>query len=253
MTTSISTTTSSSSPTTKRVRNSNKPLSSQPTAECTNVSVNAAADTARTQTDTKLKNQSGTTNSTLWHLMTSRQFEKYTTALTITIGVGCFLLLLNFFIFAGIYRQRESNARVRAKRRKKSQPHSPTEHHLIQGKFLDPMPIRYNPEPSTSYANECNLSLKQFETSTQVINAAKPTTATVSAECSVGYTTESFENESDLTDDSPSIKISPSIPEPPPPPRTLPPTCYQNVTKQSTSQQILASTKKRVQIQEIAV
>ncbi|ERL86604.1 hypothetical protein D910_04011, partial [Dendroctonus ponderosae] len=34
-------------------------------------------------------------------------YQSYTTALTVTIAVGCFLLLLNILIFAGIYHQRD--------------------------------------------------------------------------------------------------------------------------------------------------
>lgn len=42
--------------------------------------------------------------------LTNNQFQSYSTALTVTIGVGCFLLLLNVLIFAGIYYQRERRA-----------------------------------------------------------------------------------------------------------------------------------------------
>lgn len=38
--------------------------------------------------------------------LTNGQFQSYSAALAITIGVGCFLLLLNILIFAGIYYQR---------------------------------------------------------------------------------------------------------------------------------------------------
>lgn len=51
----------------------------------------------------------GGTNNLLRRLANS-QFHSYTTALTITIAVGCFLLLLNILIFAGIYYQREKRA-----------------------------------------------------------------------------------------------------------------------------------------------
>lgn len=42
--------------------------------------------------------------------LTNNQFQSYSTALAVTIGVGCFLLLLNILIFAGIYYQRERRA-----------------------------------------------------------------------------------------------------------------------------------------------
>lgn len=38
--------------------------------------------------------------------LTNNQFQSYSAALAITIGVGCFLLLLNILIFAAIYYQR---------------------------------------------------------------------------------------------------------------------------------------------------
>jgi neuroligin len=42
--------------------------------------------------------------------LTNNHYQSYATALTITIAVGCFLLLLNVFIFAAIYYQREKRA-----------------------------------------------------------------------------------------------------------------------------------------------
>lgn len=248
-------------PTTTKRDTATKHPSNMPTmtTECSNVSLNAAADTVRTHSDAKQKNQSGgaanSNNNTLLQIITNRQYQNYATALTITIGVGCFLLLLNFFIFAGIYRQRESTSKARAKRKKKAEAANArdTDHHLIEGKFLDPMPIRYS-EPSTSYVAEHDISLQQFETIAQVTN-----TKSTSTECSPTHLSLSqhlpadYDNDSDATDDSPSIKISPSIPEPPPPPKNLPPTCYQNLLKPSASQQSLPTAKKRVQIQEISV
>uniref|UniRef100_A0A1B0GDA2 Carboxylesterase type B domain-containing protein n=1 Tax=Glossina morsitans morsitans TaxID=37546 RepID=A0A1B0GDA2_GLOMM len=43
--------------------------------------------------------------------LSSKQFQSYTTALIATVAVGCFLLVLNILIFAGIYHQREKRAR----------------------------------------------------------------------------------------------------------------------------------------------
>ncbi|KAL1124007.1 hypothetical protein AAG570_001777 [Ranatra chinensis] len=49
-----------------------------------------------------------TTNSnSLLRKLASSHYQSYTTALTVTIAVGCFLLLLNILIFAGIYHQRD--------------------------------------------------------------------------------------------------------------------------------------------------
>lgn len=48
--------------------------------------------------------------------LANSQFQNYNTALTVTVVVGCFLLLLNVLIFVGIYYQREK--RVKEARRK---------------------------------------------------------------------------------------------------------------------------------------
>lgn len=49
-------------------------------------------------------------NNSLLRRLTTNQYQSYATALTVTIAVGCFLLLLNVFIFAAIYYQREKRA-----------------------------------------------------------------------------------------------------------------------------------------------
>lgn len=53
--------------------------------------------------------QSGN-ESSLFKRLASTHLQSYATALAVTIGVGCFLLLLNVFIFAAIYYQREKKA-----------------------------------------------------------------------------------------------------------------------------------------------
>lgn len=65
----------------------------------------AAGPKAASAADTKLDNKSFHLDGFLRHL-TNSQFHSYSAALAITIGVGCFLLLLNILIFAGIYYQR---------------------------------------------------------------------------------------------------------------------------------------------------
>jgi hypothetical protein len=52
----------------------------------------------------------GMGSNSLFRRLTSNQYQSYATALTVTIAVGCFLLLLNVFIFAAIYYQREKRA-----------------------------------------------------------------------------------------------------------------------------------------------
>ncbi|XP_030376778.1 uncharacterized protein LOC115625759 isoform X2 [Scaptodrosophila lebanonensis] len=50
-------------------------------------------------------------NLELLRRLSGKQFQSYTTALIATVAVGCFLLILNVLIFAGIYHQREKRAR----------------------------------------------------------------------------------------------------------------------------------------------
>lgn len=81
-----------------------------PTLAATKPLHNAAADAAAgpkaaSAADTKLDNKGFHLDGFLRHL-TNSQFHSYSAALAITIGVGCFLLLLNILIFAGIYYQR---------------------------------------------------------------------------------------------------------------------------------------------------
>lgn len=45
--------------------------------------------------------------------LATRHYYSYTTALGITVGIGCLLLILNMLIFAGIYYQRERDRRRR--------------------------------------------------------------------------------------------------------------------------------------------
>uniref|UniRef100_A0A1B0GKE9 Uncharacterized protein n=1 Tax=Lutzomyia longipalpis TaxID=7200 RepID=A0A1B0GKE9_LUTLO len=68
-----------------------------------------AATRPHQQQEMVIQGGEGGANNLLRRLANS-QFHSYTTALTITIAVGCFLLLLNILIFAGIYYQREKRA-----------------------------------------------------------------------------------------------------------------------------------------------
>ncbi|XP_044727128.1 neuroligin-4, Y-linked [Chrysoperla carnea] len=52
-------------------------------------------------------NNNNNNNNNLLRKLASSHYQSYTTALTVTIAVGCFLLLLNILIFAGIYHKRD--------------------------------------------------------------------------------------------------------------------------------------------------
>lgn len=85
------------------------------TTECTpNVSAPPITTTAPTTTQSPQqphpKLSPGPNN--LLRKFASNHYQSYTTALTVTIAVGIFLLLLNILIFAGIYHQRDRNVAV---------------------------------------------------------------------------------------------------------------------------------------------
>lgn len=72
-------------------------------------------------------------NQNLLRRLASTQYQSYTTALTVTIAVGCFLLLLNIIIFAGIYYQREK----RANDAKRKEELTEVENHCSSSTSLD--------------------------------------------------------------------------------------------------------------------
>lgn len=87
-------------------------LSVFPFAECppnTTIVPTIAATRPQQQQNHGATNSISNNNHLLRRLANS-QYQSYTTALTVTIAVGCFLLLLNILIFAGIYYQREKRA-----------------------------------------------------------------------------------------------------------------------------------------------
>ncbi|XP_018392784.1 PREDICTED: neuroligin-1-like [Cyphomyrmex costatus] len=78
------------------------------TTECT---PNATVSTTITPTTSRTLHISnlGPGPNNLLRKLASSHYQSYTTALTVTIAVGVFLLLLNILIFAGIYHQRDRN------------------------------------------------------------------------------------------------------------------------------------------------
>lgn len=79
------------------------------TTECT---PNATVATTITPTTSQTLQHSnlGPGPNNILRKLASSHYQSYTTALTVTIAVGVFLLLLNILIFAGIYHQRDRNS-----------------------------------------------------------------------------------------------------------------------------------------------
>ena len=57
-------------------------------------------------------------NNQILRKFASSHYQSYTTALSVTIAVGCFLLLLNILIFFGIYHQRDRSSSAEKKKKK---------------------------------------------------------------------------------------------------------------------------------------
>lgn len=65
------------------------------------------ATTTECPPNNTLNSSTNKNTNNLLRKLASSHYQSYTTALTVTIAVGCFLLLLNILIFAGIYHQRD--------------------------------------------------------------------------------------------------------------------------------------------------
>ncbi|KYN31771.1 Neuroligin-1 [Trachymyrmex septentrionalis] len=83
-------------------------LTALSTTECTPNATVATTITPTTSRTLHISNLGPGPNNLLRKLASSH-YQSYTTALTVTIAVGVFLLLLNILIFAGIYHQRDRN------------------------------------------------------------------------------------------------------------------------------------------------
>ncbi|XP_068081136.1 neuroligin-1-like [Anabrus simplex] len=208
-------------------------------------------------------------NNNLLRKLASSHYQSYTTALTVTIAVGCFLLLLNILIFAGIYHQRDrgsSGGHFGDKKKEElaeagscSSSSGETHHFESKHALVDHLP------PSSSHPSASGvmveLPLQEFKSS--------PTSGVKRANCTgpvmiqqppsyVVAPNEPISTTATTTVEEP--LTSPSIPEPPPPPKAQPPTaCNQTpsggggILRQQGCPQTPGTMKKRVQIQEISV
>lgn len=213
-----------------------------------------------------------TNSNNLLRKLASSHYQSYTTALTVTIAVGCFLLLLNILIFAGIYHQRDKG---KSKKKKKEELADAGSCSSSSGEAYETK-VSYETRQGTfdAYKNPCELSrrnsfecksmsnyigefscekrsltemtelpLQEFQSSPTPIKRLNPP----SYPPDVTTTSSQPENQSES---------SPNIPEPPPPPKSQPPVtlCNQTGILRSHSGPATPGTmKKRVQIQEISV
>nr|CAD7570841.1 unnamed protein product [Timema californicum] len=254
------------------------PFTSSPTTRIPSSPV-VSHETASTTTECPPNSTSGgaprppsnSNNNNLLRRLASSHYQSYTTALTITIAVGCFLLLLNILIFAGIYHQRDRSEGAGHFGDKKKEElveagscsSSSGDVHHFEGKhpLVDHISLSSSQQhihPSASGAM-VDLPLQEFKCS--------PTSGAKSRlNCPSGVATlqqppsyaPNKEEPPVPQTQQPTNLTSPSIPEPPPPPKTQPPSqCNQvsggGILRQQGCPQTPGMMKKRVQIQEISV
>lgn len=187
-----------------------------------------------------------TNSNSLLRKLASSHYQSYTTALTVTIAVGCFLLLLNILIFAGIYHQRDrrdggpiggSAGHSGAKRKMKKDDLAgdvnscSSSSELAIGETKQAL--------AECIVQQHMVELQEFKCS--------PPSGSRGMNCTTGYPPG--------YDQDDQVVLSPSIPEPPPPPKAQPPpgTPNQSGILRQPTPQTPSTMKKRVQIQEISV
>lgn len=191
-------------------------------------------------------------NYNLFRKLASSHYQSYTTALTVTIAVGCFLLLLNILIFAGIYHQRDRNGGGSFGDKKEE---------LMEAGSCSSssgdMEAKHALAAASPLSGQHKISGSTMEISLQEFKSSPPSAL------KKGNCTNPQPPSYDPPPDPPkmhrsitSALSSPMIPEPPPPPKNQPPPPCQlggGILRQQGVPQTPSCSKKRVQIQEISV
>ncbi|XP_060517630.1 neuroligin-1-like isoform X2 [Cylas formicarius] len=207
--------------------------------------------------------------------LASSHYQSYTTALTVTIAVGCFLLLLNILIFVGIYHQRDqgkskqklkedsteagSCSSSSAEAYEKAMEQRQMQYNCKKGSYHD-VSADLDKNAFQSYPGDCvmrkssmsdiqltELSLQDFSSSPSPIKRPEGRAGNASPfPPDVTATTACHQKEE---------QVSPSIPEPPPPPKGQPPLSFNQtgILRNHGLPNTPGTMKKRVQIQEISV
>ncbi|XP_076391761.1 neuroligin-1 [Megachile rotundata] len=247
------------------------------TTECTpNATVaTTMATTSRTMQHPNL----GPGPNNLLRKLASSHYQSYTTALTVTIAVGVFLLLLNILIFAGIYHQRDRNASNAAgglssafgdKKKEELLEAGCSGIEMSSGKQrlsslnLMDSPSSSPPAHKTKLAQELELQLQEFQCSPPpgggkrileppLYSRSPCVQRTRTPSPCVDATTARMDDDDDDGDSSSDDNDDENLPDPPPPPKAPAPnvglSCPGILRQPGTP----GSAKKRVQIQEISV
>ncbi|XP_034173229.1 neuroligin-1 [Osmia lignaria lignaria] len=247
------------------------------TTECTpNATV---ATTLATTTRTMQHSNLGPGPNNLLRKLASSHYQSYTTALTVTIAVGVFLLLLNILIFAGIYHQRDRNATNAAgglssafgdKKKEELLEAGCSGIEMSSGKQRLPSlnlmdsPSSSPPAHKTKLAQELELQLQEFQCSPPpgggkrileppLYSRSPCVQRTRTPSPCVDATTARMDDDDEDGDSSSDDNDDENLPDPPPPPKAPAPnvglSCPGILRQPGTP----GSAKKRVQIQEISV
>ncbi|XP_039278642.1 neuroligin-1, partial [Nilaparvata lugens] len=176
--------------------------------------------------------------------LANSHYQSYTTALTVTIAVGCFLLLLNILIFAGIYHQRD-RAAAHSKHKKKKDEMMELNSCSSGSGDMELKQALADSQMSVSAAGGSTI----VELPLQEFKSSPPPGGGGLKGAGGGDLPPGYCSGGDLLP-----VTSPSIPEPPPPPKAQPPNA--SILRQqhmAGCPQTPSSMKKRVQIQEISV
>ncbi|XP_054006258.1 neuroligin-1-like [Hylaeus anthracinus] len=249
------------------------------TTECTpNVTV---ATTVATTSKTLQHPNLGPGPNNLLRKLASSHYQSYTTALTVTIAVGVFLLLLNILIFAGIYHQRDRNVSGGAgglssafgdKKKEEFLEAGCSGIEMSSGKQrlsslnLMDSPSSSPPPHKAKLAQELELQLQEFQCSPPPGGGKRilePPLYTMSpcvqrtrtpSPC-VDATTARMDDDDDDDDgdSSDDDNDDENLPEPPPPPKAPAPNVALSCPGILRQPGTPGSAKKRVQIQEISV
>ncbi|XP_030768138.1 neuroligin-4, X-linked-like, partial [Sitophilus oryzae] len=216
--------------------------------------------------------------------LASSHYQSYTTALTVTIAVGCFLLLLNILIFAGIYHQRDrGKSKQKQKEELNEQGSCSTSSAEAYDKAFDPnRPMQqfncnkspyhtmsrvgsFKRETVPNFVGDYNgdklsleevqmteLPLQEFSSSPPPAKRPEGNPHVMPPDVTSTINNPDHQQHSSST----TTATSPTIPEPPPPPKGQPPACAYNqpgILRSHGVPTTPGTMKKRVQIQEISV
>lgn len=230
------------------------------TTECTPNTTTMIPTTVKTQ-----PSNLGVGPNNLLRKLASSHYQSYTTALTVTIAVGVFLLLLNILIFAGIYHQRDRSSSSSGlggfgdKKKEELLEAGCSGMETSSKRRLSTFALSDSPSSSPTphkrkLVDELEMQLQEFQCSPppggkRIID---PPIYNRNICTQRSRTPSPCVDATVARDDDDDIDIDDGLPEPPPPPKAPAPNilaCPGILRQPGTP----GSAKKRVQIQEISV